>query len=68
MNKEQAKQNLLILINMCVKAGGIFNNAEAVLTMVDSVNTLCAELPVMGKSPEHKSASEQIGDRLNGKN
>ncbi len=43
MNKETAKQNLLALINQCVKTGGIFADATSVAVMVNSIHVLDAE-------------------------
>lgn len=68
MTKEQAKQNLLALINACVKTGGIFDNSQTVAVMVDSVFALeqetAAQAPILSAVRERKSASEQIQERI----
>lgn len=65
--KESAKKNLLHLINVCVMKGGIFNDAQAVAEMVNSVHVLGADdIPAANGSmmPLKASASEQLQNRI----
>lgn len=50
MDKQTAKQNLLNLIDYCVKHGGIFNDAGSVAAAVQSIEVLYrGEIPVLDK-------------------
>lgn len=66
--REQAKQNLLGLINFCIKQGGIFQDAASVAAIVNSVHVLDAvDMPgttelvaLRGKG----AASDQLQQRI----
>ncbi len=62
--KEQARKNLLMLIDTCIRKGGIFDDAATVTAMIASVNVLSTPDAATGMAVV-KSAGEQIQDRIN---
>lgn len=67
MTKEQATSNLLLLIDTCIRQGGIFNNAATVANMVNSVHVLGADNekgPVPAMFRQRGSAAEQLQERI----
>lgn len=65
LTKEQAKGNLLYLIDQCIVKGGIFKNAMEVASLINSVEVYGADeepgKPALRAVP---SAAEQLQNRI----